>query len=361
MDETGFIVADEHAHERGGRVRGRRRAGPRLQAGRDGGRLRLHGRARSRTLPRVARAMSDAPAAVHARRLPAAAALHTALPVRLIIGILAGLLGGGSLFGLLQRVAETSSGRFDHAADRAGGADARGGRRAHAGRDAALARQRLAGDGSGVPTSRTRTGRMTWQFLVLSLMRACRCSCCSVAGQLPQPLLHALGRRARGARPARRAVRPAAEPVAQVLRQERVGQLISRCTNDATVVENVISATRADLTRAPIEIAAARRLCRAVLDAATTARPGGADACWSFPLCIVPIVVLGHACETLHAARARADLRAGVAHARELHRHPGRQGLQHGSAEVERFQRHERRLFPVRHQGAAGRAADDAR
>ena len=71
-----------------------------------------------------------------------------------------------------------------------------------------------------------------------------------------------------------------------------VGKLISRCTNDATVVETMIAATVADATRAPFEILAAisyvvyysiqREMLGLVLLVALI-----------FPLCIVPIVILG--------------------------------------------------------------------
>ena len=71
-----------------------------------------------------------------------------------------------------------------------------------------------------------------------------------------------------------------------------VGKLISRCTNDATVVETVIASSVSDVTRAPVEILAA--VVFVVLF--SVANDLGAMVALMlvvFPLCIVPIVVLG--------------------------------------------------------------------
>ncbi len=71
-----------------------------------------------------------------------------------------------------------------------------------------------------------------------------------------------------------------------------VGQLISRCTNDTTVVERVVAASITDITRAPIEIVAALAFVvyfsvrHGVVDIVLLVGLG-------FPLCIVPIVVIG--------------------------------------------------------------------
>lgn len=71
-----------------------------------------------------------------------------------------------------------------------------------------------------------------------------------------------------------------------------IGKLISRCTNDTTVVEMVISSTVSDVTRAPVEILGAlafvgyfaveQEMLGLVLGMAL-----------AFPLLIIPIVVLG--------------------------------------------------------------------
>ncbi len=71
-----------------------------------------------------------------------------------------------------------------------------------------------------------------------------------------------------------------------------VGNLISSCTNDTTVVENMISSTVSDVVRAPVEILSAVvfvilfALERHILDAVLTML-------FVFPLCMVPVVVMG--------------------------------------------------------------------
>ncbi|OGV59455.1 MAG: hypothetical protein A2283_09290 [Lentisphaerae bacterium RIFOXYA12_FULL_48_11] len=71
-----------------------------------------------------------------------------------------------------------------------------------------------------------------------------------------------------------------------------VGQLISKCTNDATSVEQVLSLTVADLTRAPFEIGAA--LAFVVMFAIQSDMLVMLGLCLLiFPLCVVPIVLLG--------------------------------------------------------------------
>jgi len=71
-----------------------------------------------------------------------------------------------------------------------------------------------------------------------------------------------------------------------------VGQLISKCTNDATSVEQVLSMTVADLTRAPFEIGGA--LAFVILFAVREQMLDMLGICLVvFPLCIVPIALLG--------------------------------------------------------------------
>lgn len=71
-----------------------------------------------------------------------------------------------------------------------------------------------------------------------------------------------------------------------------VGQLISKCTNDATSVEQVLSLTVADLTRAPFEIGGA--LIFVVLFAIKNEMLGLLAVCLVvFPMCVVPIAWLG--------------------------------------------------------------------
>ncbi len=71
-----------------------------------------------------------------------------------------------------------------------------------------------------------------------------------------------------------------------------VGSLISRCTNDAAMVEKAVSQTIADLTRCPIEVAVclAFIVYKAYQSNLTGVLPG---LLILFPLIILPIVVLG--------------------------------------------------------------------
>jgi len=74
--------------------------------------------------------------------------------------------------------------------------------------------------------------------------------------------------------------------------QSDVGQLISKCMNDVTSVEQVLSSTVADLTMAPFEISAA--LGFVVVFTVINDMLGLLAICvLIFPLCIVPIVILG--------------------------------------------------------------------
>ncbi|MDD4873002.1 MAG: ABC transporter ATP-binding protein [Kiritimatiellae bacterium] len=71
-----------------------------------------------------------------------------------------------------------------------------------------------------------------------------------------------------------------------------VGQLISKCTNDTTSVEQVLSVTVADLTRAPFEIGAA--LIFVMLFTFKNDMLGLLVLCLLvFPICVMPIVMLG--------------------------------------------------------------------
>ena len=71
-----------------------------------------------------------------------------------------------------------------------------------------------------------------------------------------------------------------------------VGQLISRCTNDAGIIESVVATTAADLTRAPFEIAAA--LAFVVVFSIQNQLLGTISVvALIFPLCIFPIIFLG--------------------------------------------------------------------
>ena len=71
-----------------------------------------------------------------------------------------------------------------------------------------------------------------------------------------------------------------------------IGRLISRCTNDATIVESVVSLTVADLVRAPIEVLAALIF---VISFSASHDMGGFIVVMLvvYSLCILPVVILG--------------------------------------------------------------------
>ena len=84
-----------------------------------------------------------------------------------------------------------------------------------------------------------------------------------------------------------------------------VGHLISKCTNDATSVEHGLSITIADLTRAPFEILGA--LVFIVMFSIKNQLLGLLAVCVIvFPLCVVPIAILGKKLKRhTHAALSR--------------------------------------------------------
>ncbi|MDA0989461.1 MAG: ABC transporter ATP-binding protein [Verrucomicrobia bacterium] len=213
---------------------------------------------------------------------------------RLIIGVLAGLLGGGSLFGLLQvspavlrpftpeptvvvvptepAVEPTAAivpglpkefNRFIEAAER-----------------------------RHIPIF-DENNRMTWQFLMLVLAALPILVFIKTgANYVNRYVMRWLGARV---------VRDLRDDLFSHLQQQSlkffgkcdVGRLISRCTNDAAVVEGVISLTAADVTRAPIEIIVS--IGFVVMFSLQQGMLGLVSSMLIiFPLCILPIVILGH-------------------------------------------------------------------
>lgn len=228
--------------------------------------------------------------------------------IRLAIGLLAGLLAGGSLYGLLRAVPNMII-PFEHAVE------------VDAGEETAVP--------TAVPEERAdqytrlveqfaekfnvqvqaEDGRMTWQFMLLSLfilplfvlMRA-------LGNYLNRYYMHWVGSGV---------VRDIRDELFRGLQRQSlaffgrcdVGSLISRSTNDAGIVEHVISSTVADATRAPIEIVSAigfvlyfswqQQLLGTVLVMGL-----------AFPLCVLPIILLGRYVKrhTRHALERISDL-----------------------------------------------------
>ena len=208
--------------------------------------------------------------------------------VRLTVGIVAGVLVGGSIFGILvnvegllrpletggQVVAEESADPAERESEEGWLAKGNDWLEAH-----------------GVPLQ-TAAGRMTWQGLLASIFLLPF----SVALKAVATFLNRYCMRWVGAR------------VVTDLRNEMfehlecqslsffgksdVGQLISRTTNDASVVEHIISGTISDASRAPFEI-----LFAAFFVVAFSLQKGMLPLVLGmlliFPLCVVPIVVLG--------------------------------------------------------------------
>ena len=203
--------------------------------------------------------------------------------LRLAVGVLAGVVSGGSIYGVFQATenvfvpweppvpAEERS-ASQASEDEAGVAD------------------RLA-EKVGIETT-TADGRMTWQFMMLSVIAI-------PLLMLLRALMIYINRlcmRWIGAR----VVRDLRDDLFRSLQAQSlkffgkcdIGQLISKCTNDTTVVDHVVSATIAAVTISPIEI-----LVATVFVIVQAVRHGMlallAGVIVVFPLCIIPIVVLG--------------------------------------------------------------------
>jgi ATP-binding cassette, subfamily B, bacterial MsbA len=209
--------------------------------------------------------------------------------LRLAAGIVAGLVCGGSLLGMLQlspRVLKP----FEQKAPPAG--------------QAAPAAVKDAGLGSLIPSDVRRLadryglplvkadGSLTWQLMVLSLMALP----VLVVARSGAMYVHKYCIRWVGAR----VVRDVRDELFNSLQRQSlkffgrtdVGQLISRCTNDTSIVENVIATSAADITRAPIEILVALGF---VINFSIHNHVIGLISIMLviFPLCIVPVAVMG--------------------------------------------------------------------
>jgi len=208
--------------------------------------------------------------------------------VRLIVGVLAGLLSGGSLFGLLQlapeviRPFETGGGR--NAAHTVAVEDG----------DAAPPQSRAIADWAerlAVPLE-DDSGRMTWQLMALGLVAL--------------PVL--VGLKGLADYLNRYYTRWAATGMVRDVRDDLfdrlqtqslaffghsdVGVLISRCTNDTTTVQTVVANTASQMTRCPVEIAAAM-LAVVLFAFRFELGPLMLMLLLVFPVCLVPVVLLG--------------------------------------------------------------------
>jgi subfamily B ATP-binding cassette protein MsbA len=207
---------------------------------------------------------------------------------RLIVGIVAGLLVGGSLFGLLGTVPNLIRPFIETPAATAA-PDVDEGVGIVPGDKGGLVKK-LA-ERLGVDPEKD-DGTMTWQFMVLSLM-----------AMPPLVFIYAFAdylNRYNMRWVAARVVLGLRDRLFSGLQSQSltffgksdVGRLISRCTNDTALVETLLATTVADLVRAPLEIAAAVAIV--LLLSAAHGLLGLVSAMFIvFPLLIVPIVVLG--------------------------------------------------------------------
>ena len=164
----------------------------------------------------------------------------------LVIGTCAGLIAGGSIFGLLQYLGDFL-GQFDGSA--VAGSASGGGSGGGNSMEAMAAK-------IGIPTTR-EDGTMSWQFLLLTIIgfplvmflkalftyinRLCmRWVGARVVYDLRNSLFRSLQERS-----------------LRFWGRCNVGDLITRCVNDTQIVESSVANTIADITRAPFEILAA--------------------------------------------------------------------------------------------------------
>lgn len=207
--------------------------------------------------------------------------------LRLLIGIIAGVINGGSLFALLQmspRLIQPFEQKTVSASVSGMPAQEKGGFEIPA------SVQKVA-DRYGFPLLR-EDGQVTWQFVLLSLMALPILVLARSASQY----IHKYCIRWVGAR----MVRDLRDDLFRGLQKQSlkffgrsdVGQLISRCTNDTSIIEYVISTTAVDVTLAPILIAAG--LVFVVMSAVHNGMLGLIlIMLLVFPLCIVPVVLMG--------------------------------------------------------------------
>ena len=202
--------------------------------------------------------------------------------LRLAAGVLAGLVSGGTIYGVLQATENV----FVPWEQAAAAADAgEGGATEEATAADSLARK------IGVQTT-TEDGRMTWQFMMLGIIAI-------PVLMLVRALMIYINRlcmRWIGAR----VVRDLRDELFGSLQSQSlkffgkcdIGQLISKSTNDTTVVDHIVSATIAAVTISPIEILVATVfvIVQAVVNEMVGLLVGVFIV---FPLCIIPIIMLG--------------------------------------------------------------------
>ncbi len=229
--------------------------------------------------------------------------------VRLIIGILAGIVAGGSLFGLLQAVPSVLS-LLDSppAAIEKTVTVPQPDVNKYQGYDPKMVKAMKTAESHGIPVIH-ENGTVTWQVILIMVIALPIFVIARGAGVFANRyFMRWVGSRI---------VRDLRDQLFDNLQNQSlkffgssdVGQLMSRCTNDTNIVEQVISTTIADAVRAPIEIIAAISFLVVFSSQHNLLPLVGAIGIF-FPLCIVPIVVLGKYVRryTKHALTRISDL-----------------------------------------------------
>jgi subfamily B ATP-binding cassette protein MsbA len=217
---------------------------------------------------------------------------------RLWIGILAGILGGGSLYGLLQssqsvfQIFEQPSVQAAPTSEQPVATEQQaGGRQGAKPQDAKVEKLEVWAKKLGIEPMDDK-GRMTPGFLVLFILTfPLFFLLYALLNFLHRYLMRWIGARV---------VRDLRDDLFDGLQRQSlsfygtsdVGQLISKCTNDTVIVEGVTAQTVSAITIAPIHILAAGIFVLVSAHQHGMLGMVGTMAL-AFPLCIVPIVVLG--------------------------------------------------------------------
>lgn len=229
----------------------------------------------------------------------------------LALGVLAGLGGGASLYGLYQ-VSPALIQPFEQpAAVEQTQAPAEG---TAPGVPKSWRKYEKIAERAGVPVF-DKQGRLTWQIIVVALIGAPlfvlvkglanyanrfimrwvgACVCRDLRNELFRHLQH---------------------QSLKYFGKSNVGRLISSCTNDVTLAENVLANSLSDATRAPIDIAVSLVFAVHYSMEQGIAGPVGITII-VFPLCIVPVLVMGRFVRR-HTRRALARIADLVARMHE--------------------------------------------
>lgn len=200
--------------------------------------------------------------------------------IRLLIGLVAGFMTGGSLFGVLHfspKLVQPFKMGAEQPKDK--------------GTSTEVARAREIAAWLNIPATMP-DGAISWQFMLLTMIGLPICLVAkSVCAFVNRYCMRWIGSRV--------VVDIRNQLFANLQRQslrfygkQDIGGLISRCVNDTLIVQSALSSTIADITRAPIELLTAAIFIMAfsvehdVIGLAVTMY-------LVFPLCVMPVFILG--------------------------------------------------------------------